>query len=531
MPRLECKSPGCNYTALRKDHLVRHMRRRHPQMSTRSIQEMGRKSLSECLALRELIQAVSSVWDFGSAILVSSISQDTTLREGSDDPVIGNTELNNHNVHLLNIESRSRHSMQQAMTLQRKLERAVQLGWTVQVETLLRNRYGDGLPFELIDFERLLGLGSRAGHPRVVQLLLENGANANSWFVTKRKGYRDEGTPALQLAAMSGSAEVVQILLNDGANVNSKDSMGRTALDSAIGAGDDIIVNELLARGGVPQKDRYYFKGVNLLESAAQSGNIDIIETLHRAGLVDPDDDAYVSDVTMAAYVAASRGLQDLTCKLSALATKVNVSTSTMMNISLILAVRCERISTVQYILEDGADVNYCYSQPPYNHYSRFTIRTPLMEAADVGSIEIMKILIVAGAVVNGRSGKYRDEYTTALQLAAATGKVDAVQVLLDAGANLKEEKGSDYTAILAATRSQNASIVAMILAADGGAPWGNIRGARRALEIASFKGDSDIVRLLTEAGVQVRSRDLEIAKKRGHHEVVRLLEKHPLLD
>ena len=81
---------------------------------------------------------------------------------------------------------------------------------------------------------------------KVVQLLLENGADVNA-----RGGYFGN---ALQAAAHEHSKKVVQLLLENGADVNAQGGIHSTALEAASNRGRDDIVGLLLENGAVRVK-------------------------------------------------------------------------------------------------------------------------------------------------------------------------------------------------------------------------------------------------------------------------------------
>ena len=95
---------------------------------------------------------------------------------------------------------------------------------------------------------RPLHLASRGGHVAVARSLVEAGADV-------RASTTNSGTTPLHLAASSagGGAELVALLVEHGADVNAREvSAGQTPLMFAAAAGRAVVVGELLARGADP---------------------------------------------------------------------------------------------------------------------------------------------------------------------------------------------------------------------------------------------------------------------------------------
>ena len=92
-----------------------------------------------------------------------------------------------------------------------------------------------------------LGLAAFFGHPGIVALLLERGADVDA--VARNAQVR---TTALQAAAASGDTESARLLVEAGADVNAAQPGGFTALHAAAANGNEELVALLLEHGADP---------------------------------------------------------------------------------------------------------------------------------------------------------------------------------------------------------------------------------------------------------------------------------------
>lgn len=164
---------------------------------------------------------------------------------------------------------------------------------------------------------------------------------------------------------------------------------------------------------------------------------------------------------------------------------------------------------------------------------SRKDCATALQLAAGTGSLDLVKMLLDAGADINapgpGTGG------LTALQVAAGAGLLDMVKLLLNAGADVNAP-GSNIggrTALRVATGTGSLEMVKILL--DAGADpnaRGSQIGGRTPLQVAAGARSLDMVQLLLNAGANVNARALylggrtalRVAAGAGSLEMVKLL-------
>ncbi|XP_005723973.1 kinase D-interacting substrate of 220 kDa isoform X2 [Pundamilia nyererei] len=148
--------------------------------------------------------------------------------------------------------------------------------------------------------------------------------------------------------------------------------------------------------------------------------------------------------------------------------------------------------------------------------------QTPLMVAAEQGSLEIVQELIKRGANVN------LDDIDcwTALISAAKEGHIEVVRDLLENNANLEHRDMGGWTALMWAAYKGRTD-VAQLLLEKGSNP--NITGQYSVYPIiwAAGRGHAEIVRLLLEHGAKVNCSDkygttpLIWAARKGHYDCV----------
>lgn len=239
----------------------------------------------------------------------------------------------------------------------------------------------------------------------LVKILLSRGVNVNQYFPQDSSSDVAWVSNALPLTAISGNLVMAQLLLDAGAAVDASlmdykevtykdpdDELGRTALLSAIGEGEDELTALLLRAGANVNARPQPFGGRTALQAAAKRGNMELVQTLLDMG-AKVNDPAHADSGRTALQAASIEGHIDL----------------------------------VRFLLEVGADPNAAGAE------SRGV--TALQGAAIQGHLGIALILIEADADPNAPSAKFHGR--TALEGAAENGRLDMLQLLLNAGADI----------------------------------------------------------------------------------------------
>jgi ankyrin repeat protein len=153
-------------------------------------------------------------------------------------------------------------------------------------------------------------------------------------------------------------------------------------------------------------------------------------------------------------------------------------------------AIRENDLARLKSITASGADVNLRDARGS----------TPLMHAAAVGSLDAMKILLKAGADVNAKNGLD----TSAL----IWGALDPakVRLLVEAGADVNARSRLGRTPLLvAAGRPDSADAVRLLLSKGANSKVADVRGSTPLVEAARVD-DIDMLRLLLNAPVNINA-------------------------
>ena len=146
-------------------------------------------------------------------------------------------------------------------------------GYINIVKLLIINNIGVDISVSY-GFDKLIHCASRYGHKEILEFLIANGADLNSYAMWK-------DTP-LMLACVAGHKECVELLIKSGADLNIQSNSCGSALSAAYITGKKEIV-ELLIKAGVDVKNDFVMSELFANKMLGISGLEDIIEIVVNA--------------------------------------------------------------------------------------------------------------------------------------------------------------------------------------------------------------------------------------------------------
>uniref|UniRef100_A0A8D3EDY6 Tetratricopeptide repeat, ankyrin repeat and coiled-coil containing 1a n=1 Tax=Scophthalmus maximus TaxID=52904 RepID=A0A8D3EDY6_SCOMX len=322
---------------------------------------------------------------------------------------------------------------------------------------------------EVVGHAPILAVHAHLGHVEMVALLLEMWAPVD--------GTTDAGMTPLCLAAAAGHVDIVSLLCKKGAKVGHADKSGQCALVHAGLKGHAEIVDVLLgqdwgAEGPADAQQQSSGESATgktqaaqrAVTAAASVGHAQVVKSLldtkeeQLAVQMDAHDSLWGETVLSA---AAGRGRMEVCAFLVERGAGLEIPNRRGM-VPLLSAAKHGHAQIVELLLKQGADVNVSDKQG----------RTALMLAASEGHVSTVELLLSKGE--NASLSSADQEGLTALGWACLKGQRGAVQLLVEAGADLNQQD----------------------------------RQGRTPLDLAALNGDGDTVHCLVEHGAVLERAD-----------------------
>jgi ankyrin repeat protein len=421
------------------------------------------------------------------------------------------------------------------------LQSAAGIGSTELVHILL-NRGADIHAPGTIEHGTALQLAAKSGYVEIVKLLFhfitirDSQTNAPSNCSNSDTASNDWRSTMLPAAARGGLFEIVKLLLTEGADINTVLPGTRygTALQEAVDQQDFTMVHFLLENHADPNipgptwvDQVAEWRTGTALQTAVNVENLELVRILLKAGaradvLSGACEDRRTpleaamekfegEDLTMLVQLLLAAGADvELTGiysrHLDRYETEHVVAETTMLS----AAIQSGNVQLVKILLEAGANVNAVstYQDEKFGHTG---LRSPLQSAVALADLDMSKILLEAGADARvdspffcpGPSPPFMWSPAGLLATAIWRGNVELFQLLLDSGAVVDSMLPTEnsITALGAAAQMGNISIVEALLK-QGAEVDGNVRASGgTALKQAATNGHTGIAFALLEAG------------------------------
>lgn len=391
-----------------------------------------------------------------------------------------------------------------------------------------------------ISWHTALQIAAHHGHIKIAELLLSYKADINAPALP-RPDFSEGTATALQEAVGENHMQLVLIFLNHGADVNAPAAHGRMTAPVAAANQGDLEMFQLLLDHGADIRDQ----GASVVIEAVGSVSLEFLRFLLNTW-TDASGDDLEWTVNTCNETALEIAVDEHDTELIRLLLEYDADDAYS---ALRRAARYGDTEIVELLEASGAadgdpsalvsaaeadslDVlNLCLRQQTTAHDRA----EALQMAARRGSIDAVQLLLDHGADVNAAPlasicDDANDPFGRALQAAAGRGDLQMVRLLLEAGADVEVKEphpDEKATALQFAAIAGSMSVVTELVqeGADVFAPAVGVHG-RTAIEGAAEHGRLDIVQLLLNLGVEVAgSRAIQFARKEGHDGVVALLE------
>lgn len=328
---------------------------------------------------------------------------------------------------------------------------------------------------------RALGKGSLEEHLKIVQLLLEEGADADSQDhlniavlqTASREKFEDMDTYFKHIVDANATGMQRQIAL---AGVDCPDAdIGKLLLEHLLEQGANVNI----------QSD----DGTTPLHRAACGGKIDVSRMLLAHGadkaLADDEGDTAVHMAAVRGYADTVKLFVDDGCDLE----KRNNNSET----ALIRACAGGSEATVKVLMDGGADKNAKSN----------TGTTGLAYCARRDDPETTELLLSQGAEIHAQTKAGND----ALMIASKKGHVRMVQLLLRHEANVHQRNEAGNTALHKAIKGRHDEVAQLLLGRRADVDARNNKGETPLMQ-ATENGHNEAVQLLLDRGAQANVRN-----------------------
>ncbi|MFP3030404.1 MAG: ankyrin repeat domain-containing protein, partial [Wolbachia sp.] len=294
------------------------------------------------------------------------------------------------------------------------------------------------------------------------------------------------GWTPLHFAASRNKLSVVEFLFNNNANINAKDVYGNTPLHVAAQYSSNLEIVKFLLDKDISGINNITNNGWTPLHVAIQGNKLNTVELLLGRGA-----DIEVRDIynQTSLDLATRKGYLDI----------AGILKQVQLDRKLLTIVESGGFNEAKGLIAQGANIDT-------NDKNGNTL---LYSAAEIGDLNLVKLLLDNGANIEAKNGEYQ---ATPLHGAVENYRIDVVKLLLNRGANVNAEDKDNWTPLHYGADTNSLDIVKVLVDAHANlGAKGNY--GKTPLDIAKDKGHNNIVEYLEK-----KLREERGERKRRHH-------------
>jgi len=344
-------------------------------------------------------------------------------------------------------------------------------------------------------------------HKPVVEYLLSKGTR-----IDEKNG--QDGTTALYKACADGSLDIAIVLVDAGADVNLKSSHGFTPLFIAAENKHKPVVEYLLSKGArVNEKNGPH--ELTAIYKACADGLLDIVTVLVNAGA---DLNLKSTEGFSPLFAAVQNKHKPVVEYLLSKGARVDEKNGPKGVSALYRACFDGSLDIAKVLVDAGADVNLKSTEG----------FTPLYIAVGNKRKPLVEYLLSKGAPVDEKNGP---DGVAALFRACYVGSLDIVKVLVDAGADVNHKDNIGFTCFYAAVQEKHKPIIEYLLSKGVRVNETNGQNNDTPLHKACVSGSLEVVKILVNAGADINAvnkqgkSSLDFAVENNHQSIVDYLE------